>query len=157
MESGASIRMISKKDMNDAEIITLTKQCSPTIVIIVTGEVQTHEEATMKTDILMNGSMYKNHISLKTGFGYPATRRTLFLLWFLACQIDLQDLIINFKDTFKTGESMLNIFFKLVFITYSKWYQDSRTRGSNWKWHLSSDCVNYGWWEIGESRFWSSQ
>ena len=24
----------------------------------------------MKTDILMNGSMVKNHISLKTGFGY---------------------------------------------------------------------------------------
>ena len=28
----------------------------------------------------------KNHISLKTGFGYPATRRTSFLLWFQACQ-----------------------------------------------------------------------
>ena len=28
----------------------------------------------MKTDVLMNGSMVKNHISLRTGFGYPATR-----------------------------------------------------------------------------------
>ena len=27
---------------------------------------------------------------------------------------------VNFKDTFKTGESLLNIFFKLVFITCSK-------------------------------------
>ena len=71
---------------------TLTKSCSPTIVITAKGEVQTHEEATvyvkeldifltvkvlentpavlslggfsMKTDILMNGSMVKNHISL---------------------------------------------------------------------------------------------
>ena len=38
----------------------------------------------MKTDILMNGSMVENHISLKTGFGYSATRRTSFLLWFHA-------------------------------------------------------------------------
>ena len=41
----------------------------------------------------MNGSIVKNHISLKTGFGYSATRRTSFLLWFQACQIRLQDLI----------------------------------------------------------------
>ena len=40
----------------------------------------------MKTDILMNGSMVKKHISLKTGFGYNATRRTSFLSWFQACQ-----------------------------------------------------------------------
>ena len=40
----------------------------------------------MKTDIPTNGSMVKNHISLKTGFGYPATRRTSFSLWFQACQ-----------------------------------------------------------------------
>ena len=34
----------------------------------------------MKTDIPMSGSMVKNHISFKTGFGYPAIRRTSFLL-----------------------------------------------------------------------------
>ena len=39
--------MISKKDLNDAEMDTLTKSCSPTIVITVNGEVQTHEEATV--------------------------------------------------------------------------------------------------------------
>ena len=77
---------------------TLTKSFSPTIVITANGEVQTHEEATvyvkeldifltmkvldntpavlslgsfaMKTDVLMSGSTVKNHISLKTGFGY---------------------------------------------------------------------------------------
>ena len=91
------MHMISKKDLSDAEMDTLTKSCSPTIVINANGEVQTHEEATvyvkeqnifltmkvsktrqqycrlesfaMKTDILMNGSMVKNHISLRTGFG----------------------------------------------------------------------------------------
>ena len=39
--------MISKKDLNDAEMDTLTKSCSPTIVITADGEVQTHEEATV--------------------------------------------------------------------------------------------------------------
>ena len=76
------MHMISKKDLNSAEMDTLTKSCSPTIVITANGEVQTHEEATvyvkeldiflssktrqqycrsesfaMKTGILMNGSM----------------------------------------------------------------------------------------------------
>ena len=41
------MHMISKKDLNDAEMDTLTKSCSPTIVITANGEVQTHEEATM--------------------------------------------------------------------------------------------------------------
>ena len=38
VDSGASMHMISKKDLNSAEMDTLTKSCSP-------GEVQTHEEA----------------------------------------------------------------------------------------------------------------
>ena len=37
--------MISKKDLSDAEMDTLTKSCSPTTVITANGEVQTHEEA----------------------------------------------------------------------------------------------------------------
>ena len=41
------MHMISKKDVNDAEMDTLTKSWSPTIVIIVNGEVQTHEETTL--------------------------------------------------------------------------------------------------------------
>ena len=92
------MHMISKKDLSDAEMDTLTKSCSPTIVITANGEVQTHEEAivyvkeldifltmkvldntpavlslgksfAMKTGTPTNGSMVKNHISLKTGFG----------------------------------------------------------------------------------------
>ena len=93
---------------------TLRTSRSPTIVITANGEVQTHEEATvyvkeldifltvkssrirqqssrsesfaMKTDIFMNGSMVRNHISLKTGFEYKVIRRTSFLSWFQACQ-----------------------------------------------------------------------
>ena len=91
------MHMISKKDLNSGEMETSTKSCSPTIVITANGEVQTHEEAivyvkeldifltmkasitrqqycrlesfAIKTDINMNGSMVKNHILLKTGFG----------------------------------------------------------------------------------------
>ena len=89
--------MISKKDLSDAGMDTLTKSCSPTIVITANGEVQTHEEAIVyvkELDIFLtmkvlentpavlslgklcdengyptNGSMVKNHISLRTGFG----------------------------------------------------------------------------------------
>ena len=45
VDSGASMHMISKKDLNSAEMDTLTKSSSPTIVITANGEVQTHEEA----------------------------------------------------------------------------------------------------------------
>ena len=47
VDSGASMHMISKKDLKSAEMDTLTKSCSPTIVITANGEVQTHEEATV--------------------------------------------------------------------------------------------------------------
>ena len=39
------MHMISKKYLSNAEMDTLTKSCSPTIVITANGEVQTHEEA----------------------------------------------------------------------------------------------------------------
>ena len=41
------MHIISKKDLGDAEMDTLTKSCSPTIVISANGEVQTHEEGTV--------------------------------------------------------------------------------------------------------------
>ena len=47
VDSGAPMHMISKKDLSDAEMDTLTKSCSPTIVLTANGEVQTHEEATV--------------------------------------------------------------------------------------------------------------
>ena len=48
------MHMISKKDLGDAEMDTLTKSCSPTIVITPNGEVQTHEEATVYVKELEN-------------------------------------------------------------------------------------------------------
>ena len=47
VDSGASMHMIRKKDLNSAELETLTTSRSPTTVITANGEVQTHEEATV--------------------------------------------------------------------------------------------------------------
>ena len=128
VDSGASMHMISKKDLSDDEMDTLTKSCSPTIVITANGEVQTHEEATVYVKELVTfltmkvlentpavlslgklwdengysfGSMIKNHISSKTGFRYSATRRTSFLSWFHACQIRLLDLTYQLQGHFQ--------------------------------------------------------
>ena len=45
VDSGASMHMLSKMDLSKAEMDTLTKSCSLTIVITANGEVQAHEEA----------------------------------------------------------------------------------------------------------------
>ena len=115
------MHMISKKDLSDAEMDTLTKSCSPTIVINANGEVQTHEEAIVygkELDIFFTMKVLENTpavLSLgklcdENGYSYEwingqkphlikdgiriilAVRRTSFLLWFQACQVRLLDL-----------------------------------------------------------------
>ena len=114
VDSGTSMHMISKKYLSSAEIDTLTKSYSSTIVITTANrEVQTHEEATdyvKELDIFLTASPRGYASSLiarkalrwkriflrmdqrsktelfETGFGYNATRRTSFLSWFQACQ-----------------------------------------------------------------------
>ena len=57
------MHMTSKKDLNDAEMDTFTKSCSPTIVITANGEVQTHEEATVyvkELDIFLTLKVLEN-------------------------------------------------------------------------------------------------
>ena len=57
------MHMISKKDLSDAEMDTLTNSCSPTIVITANGEVQTHEEATVyvkELDIFLTMKVFEN-------------------------------------------------------------------------------------------------
>ena len=114
--------MIGKKDLNSAGMDTLTKSCSPTIVITANGEVQTNEEATVyvkELDIFLtmkvledtpavlslgklcdeNGYSHewingqKPHL-IKTGFGYSTTRRTSFRSWFQVCQRVLPPVLI---------------------------------------------------------------
>ena len=47
VDSGASMHMISKKDLNCAELENVTTSRSPMTVITASGEVQTNEEATV--------------------------------------------------------------------------------------------------------------
>ena len=57
------MHMISKKDLNSAELETLTTSRSPTTVITANGEVQTHEEATVyvkELDIFLTMKVLEN-------------------------------------------------------------------------------------------------
>ena len=63
VDSGASMHMISKNDLSNAEMDTLTKSCTPTIVITANGEVQTHEEAIVyvkELDIFLTMKVLEN-------------------------------------------------------------------------------------------------
>ena len=116
VDSGASMHMISKKDLSEAEMDTLTKSCSPTIVITANGEVQTQEEAIVyvkELDIFLTMKVLENTpavLSLgklcdENGYSYEwingqkphlikngiriicNTEKTSFQLWFQACQV----------------------------------------------------------------------
>ena len=66
VDSGASMHMISKKDLSNAEMDTLTKSCCPTILITANGEVQTHEEAIVyvkELDIFLTLKVLEKHAS----------------------------------------------------------------------------------------------
>ena len=143
------MHMISKKDLSNAEMDTLTKSCSPTIVITANGEVQTHEEATVyvkELDIFLTMKVLENtpavlslgklcdehgyscewingqkntsrlkrdsdtvqHGELRS---YCGSRLVKFVLW----------IFINSNDTFKTGEALFYIFFKLVCFTHDSY------------------------------------
>ena len=63
VDSGASMHMISKKDLNSAELETVTTSRSPTTVITANGEVQTHKEATVyvkELDIFLTMKVLEN-------------------------------------------------------------------------------------------------
>ena len=140
VDSGASMHMISKKDLNSAELETLTTSKSPTTVITPNGEVQTHEEAPVyvkQLDIFLTMKVLENTPAVLSlgklcdANGYSKEEKingqkpdTMYhgelrsdrgsrLVKFVL------RIFINFKDTFETGESFLFIFF-LVFFTYSK-------------------------------------
>ena len=147
VDSGASMHMISKKDLSNAEMDTLTKSCSPTVVITANGEVQTHEEAivyvgelgmflTMKvlenTPAVLslgklcdeNGYSYewingqKPHL-IKDGIRIICNTENFRSYRGTMFVKFIFWIIIDLKDTFETGESFLIIFF-ILFFTYSK-------------------------------------
>ena len=141
VDSGASMYVISKKDLSDAEMDTLTKSCSPTIVITANGEMQTHEEATVyvkELNIFLtlkvientpavlslgklcdeNGHSYewihgqKPHL-IKNGIRIPCNTEN-FVPFVVP---GLSSSSSGSSSTSKT-QSFLIIFFKLIFFTY---------------------------------------
>ena len=52
VDSGASVHMVSKRDLNSAELATMRTSKSPTTVMTANGEVQTREEATVYVEQL---------------------------------------------------------------------------------------------------------
>ena len=63
VDSRASMHMISKKDLNSAELEPVTTSRSPTTVITANGEVQTHEEATVyvkELDIFLTMEVFED-------------------------------------------------------------------------------------------------
>ena len=63
VDSGASMHMISKKDLNSDELETVTTSRSPMTVITANGEVQTNEEATVyvrELDIFLTMKLLKD-------------------------------------------------------------------------------------------------
>ena len=66
VDCGASVHMISKKDLNSAELETVTTSRSPMTVITANGEVQTNEEATVfvrELDIFLTMKTPRGHAS----------------------------------------------------------------------------------------------
>ena len=47
IDSGPSMHMISRQDLNSTELETVIVSTTPTTVVTANGEVQTHEEATV--------------------------------------------------------------------------------------------------------------
>ena len=145
VDSGASMHMISKKDLSKAEMDTLTKSCSPTIVITSNGEVQTHEEAIVYVkdlDIFLTMKVLENTpavLSLgklcdENGYSYEwinGQKPHLIKNGIrIICNTELRSycgsrlvkfvfwIFINFKDTYETGELFLIIFLIFIFFSY---------------------------------------
>ena len=140
VDSGASMHMISKQDLSEAEMDTLTKSCSPSIVITANGEVQTHEEATVyvkELDTFLTMKVLENTpavLSLgklcdENGYSYEwingqkphlikkrdsDTMRHGELRSYrgsrLVNEFFIQFSSFNLNDTFKTGEALFYIF-----------------------------------------------
>ena len=114
VNSGASMHMISRKDLNSAELESVGISRCPTSIITATGGVQTHEEATAHVKeldmflrvkiledtpaVLSLGKLCEDHgysyewdnrqrttCRLKWCFGFNVIRRTTFRSWSQVC------------------------------------------------------------------------
>ena len=117
------MHMISKKDLNSAAMDTLTKSCSPAIVITANGEMQTHEEATVyvkEMDIFLTMKVLENTpavLSLgklcdENGYSYEwiTGQKPHLIRKGIRIQCKTENFVpivvpsFNLNDTFKTGD-----------------------------------------------------
>ena len=109
------------------------------------------ESFAIKTGTHTNGSMVKNHISWKTGFGYNVTRRTSFRSWFQACQV-LHPVLILYPQWHQQDRRAIILHLPQSRLLHQLNYNstkrqwDSRQRGSKWNWFPSSACVKFKCW-----------
>ena len=148
VDSGASMHMISKNDLSDAEMVSLTKSWSPTIVITANGEVLTHEEATVyvkELDIFLTLKVHENtpavlslgklcdengyscewingqkpHL-IKNGIRIQCNTENFVPIVVPGLSSSSSGSSSTFTDIYETGESFFIIFFILTFFTYSR-------------------------------------
>ena len=128
------MQMISKKNLNDVEMDTLTKSCRRVTVITADGEKQTHEEATVyvkEMDVILTLKVLENSpavLSLgklcdENGYSLRVDQRSKTTshskqdsdtMYHGELRSDLGSRLVNefflwfssfiFKDTFKSGE-----------------------------------------------------
>ena len=70
VDSGASMHMVSKGDLNSAELETMRTSRSPTTVMTANGEVQTGEEATVyvkELDLFVNVMLLEETLAVLSG------------------------------------------------------------------------------------------
>ena len=178
------MHVISNKDLSKVEMDTLTKSCSPTIVITANGEVQTQEEAivyvkeldmflTMKVLDKTPAVLSFGKLCDENGYSYGWINcqkphfikdgiRTIcntenFVFIVVPGLSSLSSGCSSILQTSMRQESHSPLFFFVIFFIYSKWNSDSRTIGSNWEWHLSSNCVKYGQTDPILTKPWKSQ
>ena len=156
VDSGASMHMISKKDLSKAELETLTTSRSPTPVITANGEVQTHEKATVyvrELDIFLtmkaledtpavlslgklcdeNGYSYewingqKPHL-IKDGIRIVCNTENFVPIVVPGLSSSSSGSSSTSRTPLDTGESFFIVFFILTFFTYSRRIVGSRKR-----------------------------
>ena len=62
VDSGASMHMLSRKDLSSDEMDTLRRSRTPTTVVTANGEVQTHEEAQGTRIVIIFQQLFGFHI-----------------------------------------------------------------------------------------------
>ena len=116
------------------------------------------ESFATNTDTLMSGSTVKNHISLKTVFGYSATQRISFRSWFLVCQGVLPQAFPLQHPWHLQGRKLIILRLPQAGLPHQPWHLQLcqakvwQERGPVWDRFLPSICVKWTCWKARKGR-----